>query len=142
MDANLSEADWATFNKFFERSWFPRVWVVQEAVFAAKFVSLPTIFVFGAHEISWDVMVTVSEVISLGFSAFLGFKSIQTIQGSTIFLVNEVRSSRSARDYPDIINFLWRTRSLRATDPRDKCSALLGMLRGENTDSFLLGFQI
>lgn len=50
----------SAWNKFFERSWFSRTWVVQEVLLSSRAVVL-----LGDHRYSWDLVIVASQLLEL-----------------------------------------------------------------------------
>lgn len=108
---------WATIRTVSERPWFCRAWTFQEACLSPN-----TNMRCGHHEIPWMVFVSAALYLNAhGMSGVFGTKA------DTIALAYFAAANPS-RQVPSLSTVLPLTRSLKATDPRDKVFSLLGMV--------------
>ncbi len=101
--------------RFFENSWFRRLWVLQEVN-----SSLNIQVCIGPHEISWDAM---------GFAATC-FRSFTSLLPPDYWVYLELPRYMRARERHKseaMLGTLHWCRSLMASDPRDHVYAILGM---------------
>lgn len=115
---------------FFQRSWWNRVWTVQESVLPHTLY-----FVCGHRHISADRLSAVYNCLDIHCMSCCQdmlreiYSEIFESFGSLHILYN----SRAIADKgTDIENLLANYRSRHCTDPRDKIYGLLGMLRSED----------
>lgn len=129
-ELQISAMDWSYLNSFFQRSWFSRAWVIQEAVLVAN-NPLPTILTCGELEISWNMLADVANgILSLGlfFLYGSGSGSLQGLGHTSVCLIDRLRRSRTGPSPPILLSMLDSTRETCATDPRDKVFALYGLI--------------
>ncbi|KIM99859.1 hypothetical protein OIDMADRAFT_146401 [Oidiodendron maius Zn] len=96
--------EWPALAKFLQRSWFERVWTLQEI-----YVSKYPLVIFGPRVVSWDAISNI----------------IMYIKN------NNLRRSRAQSvGNPGLIlyDFLLKTMPYRITDPRDRVFAVLGIV--------------
>lgn len=134
----VSRQDWSCLNKFFQRAWFTRAWVIQEAVKAAD-NPLPTLVVCGRLELPWNKLAYTAEgILSLGLFFIYGSGSLQGLGYHAVGMIESLRRNRK-KSVPDtLLTLLNSTRETRATDPRDKIFALYGLVHQREGDHPLL----
>ncbi|KAL5323657.1 hypothetical protein ACEPPN_008197 [Leptodophora sp. 'Broadleaf-Isolate-01'] len=121
IERNIGAAAWLC-----SHSWFERIWVVQEVAFA------PAVMHIGAKEIPWKtVAVAANWLLMQRITSQVGHWRL-FIQVKDMFLVDDAVGDT-------YVNLLGRVAPLRATDPRDKLFAVLGLSRP--SDRFNLDFQ-
>lgn len=103
------------------RRWFTRVWVLQE-VHVAQEVTV----ICGNKEVSWDA-----------FEQFLHWHENRYTKWMLPFVVRSITALRSdeivMRNYPErLLRTLRQTRTLGATDPRDKLYAILPLIEWQD----------
>ena len=101
--------------RFFENSWFRRLWVLQEVN-----SSLNIQVCIGRHQISWDAM-GFAAVCFRSFTALLPPEYWGDLEGPTYMRARERHKSES------MLATLHCCRSLMASDSRDHVYAILGM---------------
>ena len=110
------------------RSWFRRIWVVQELVCAKN-----AIITCGNHEMEWEKFLDVAGTIQ----AVGNFESIiDRSVYDALFVLCGIRSRRRIpiqyqREETDLKMLLYSYRCCLASDPRDKVFALVGIARGQ-----------
>jgi hypothetical protein len=122
-------------NKIFERSWWHRLWTVQESILGQTII-----FVCGARQISGETLFAVQKCY---------FKHIlyccSSLQSKPSFIHMDLYSqpmsilellfmSRFYKGSYTISSLLAYYRSRRCTDPRDKVYGLLGLAESEETN--------
>jgi Heterokaryon incompatibility protein (HET) len=138
LDLNISARAWGYLNQFFQRPWFSRVWIIQEAVFVAN-SPLPTLVVCGSFEITWMDLANVAEgIVSLGLFFLYGSGHLEKLGHMAICLIEKLRHSTSDSSSRRLLTMLNSTRESGATNPKDKVFALYGLLGSEEADSPLL----
>ena len=120
VDAGLPStqlSDWISLEAFFWRSWFTRVWGIQEIGLSQK-----ALMVCGDDWIS-------AEDFSTAVS-FISQSAIQQATGLNIgsaSLLTQLYSARATGDSRSLLRLLFDSREHQATDKRDKIYALLGL---------------
>ncbi|MCJ1431020.1 hypothetical protein MMC27_000370 [Xylographa pallens] len=122
---------WSLFTQFYERAWFMRLWIIQEVAWARQ-----AIVTCGHLVMDWQVFSIASGSIfydidvsrSISFISTLALSSLQNINSilktSSMMQGALVRHSKRQESLAEIVP---RHRQCRATDPRDKIFALLGV---------------
>jgi len=136
-EVGTSLQPWEALRHFFQRFWWERSWVVQE-------VFLPPTIVFqcGEYVVRWQDILNVGSVIMQHASSFRKVKDFEqaTTVGSMVARLD--KSFRAAgelmflsigRKQNDLAMLLHWFRRTRATDPRDKIYAALGICRNDET---------
>lgn len=117
----LIDSTWATYWALLRRSWYSRVWIIQE-VASAKAV----LVVCGADEVSWRDFWNVGCHISrLGLHTYF---PTQTSYLAELILVGTAKETIQRSHRQPLIDMLFQFRSFQATDKRDKIFALYGLL--------------
>ncbi|KAI9786881.1 MAG: hypothetical protein M1839_005112 [Geoglossum umbratile] len=131
-----SDRAWDIFMEFLARSWFLRVWIVQEAVCARKLT-----FVCGswtmAREVLWST-VQVGTTHALPLCRISMPKFAEASSGRAhIGLMGELLSGGLVSDpqspRPSLLDLARRSKHQKATDPRDNIYALLGLCNEYST---------
>lgn len=137
-DMNVSPREWSCLNKFFQRPWFNRVWVIQEAVIVAD-NPLPTVVVCGDQELSWNTLANVAEgIVSLGLFFMFGSGSLRSLGHVALCLMERLRRSRKHNATNLLLTMLDSTREACATNPRDKIFGLCGLIPYAEANNVLL----
>ena len=119
--SDKNTALWVAIRSLSDRQWFMRTWVVQEAVVASQ-----AQVVCGNQTCSWEALSKmVTWMQEKGFMVWLSGYSHRTI-GMINVIKNEMRAENGTLSWPvaALANFF---RYLKATDPRDKIFAFLGL---------------
>ncbi|KAF4632732.1 hypothetical protein G7Y89_g5395 [Cudoniella acicularis] len=118
--------EWTALVRLFQRPWFQRIWVLQEAVMAQKMT-----VVCGSYFVGWTLIHQVA--LSVQRSGALGAYSVEPhAPGITCIVV--IESLKLAHKLPQnkdwtLLELLRLTRTkYNATDPRDKVFALHGVV--------------
>ena len=121
----LRPDQWAALHAWFNRPWFSRVWILQEAVLAPK-----ALLHWGEQKMKLETAATALE----GLGAFQHmesiFPSIPAAFDSLCFITvkrAERRGVITDNHVSTIVGLLDSARGQKATDPRDKVYALLGL---------------
>ncbi|KAE8445911.1 hypothetical protein EG329_012690 [Mollisiaceae sp. DMI_Dod_QoI] len=121
-DPNWSH--WTALVKLFQRSWFQRIWVVQEAAMARE-----ATVVCGPYSIMWKDISNIA--ISVRKRGYLGPYPIQ-FHATGITSATVIHFLRQAIQFQNnswgLLSLLRLTRKYKATDPRDKVFALMGVV--------------
>jgi hypothetical protein len=99
---------------FMGKSWFSRVWILQEVANAKRAV----------------VSCNLGEIPSWIFALLprvMGVKVSQQCQAVLDIMPHPSKPSATRKDTRNLSNLLWKFRGCKATDPRDRVYALLGM---------------
>ena len=136
---NISRACWGALGTLLRQAWFTRVWVVPEAFLARNQEPDPTLVVCGPHEIPWDTLITPIiglRVLSLDYYLWL-WKDERNPAPLRPFAggVNMLRSverfiflERTNSKVDRLHALLKMSKTMDATDPRDKIFALFSLL--------------
>jgi hypothetical protein len=103
--------------RFFQRAWFKRVWVIQEAVFADQ-----AIVMCGDLSIKWDHLALVCHSGVLREAARVSAAMVRASPG--ILAIRRMEALRQTNNPVPFLNLLASARMLDATDPRDKLFAV------------------
>ncbi|KAK4207887.1 heterokaryon incompatibility protein-domain-containing protein, partial [Rhypophila decipiens] len=120
------------FTAFFNRPWFQRVWVVQEAWLSKK-----AVMYLGEEKVSWAAVMLVNYWMVNTRGG--GFPGIAQVSLPSLWariaehqnLISSVRHSDEMTPRMKILDLVLEGAELAATDPRDRIFALLGL--GEET---------
>jgi Heterokaryon incompatibility protein (HET) len=106
---------WAELDDFFARSYWSRLWIVQEIAAASR-----VILVCGGHVVEWERMEYLIERLPLELgSAYAEHSLIQNLY--------KTRSDRIESRPLSLLECLSRSRASQSTDARDKVFGLLGL---------------
>jgi Heterokaryon incompatibility protein (HET) len=108
---------WRALKRMFSRTWFSRIWVVQEISFAENIVIL-----CGSFFLSWEGCIAACEFLSYSVLSDLQLSEIP-YTGWHMEVLGAFRASNSS----DLLTVLRETRAFGASDPRDKIYAVLGL---------------
>ncbi|VUC22355.1 unnamed protein product [Clonostachys rosea] len=128
-DDGATDAEFHTFLRFLRRPWFQRCWVVQELCLAKEVVAM-----CGPRTLTWDIFFAGYFLCLITTKNALTGRPEQLLRSNfltaTSLKLAISRSLDSTTDavLPDLLALLWPTRSLEATDPRDKVYSLLGLI--------------
>ena len=114
---DLSRLETVAIARFFQRPWFKRVWVVQEAVSATC-----VIVVCGTCSIDWEHLATVCMINEFLMLSKVSAAMIRASPG--ILAVQRMQKLRNFDRRPTLLSLLVSIRGLDATDPRDKLFAI------------------
>ncbi|KAF8854517.1 HET-domain-containing protein [Acephala macrosclerotiorum] len=116
-----------------QRSWWHRVWTVQESILGQKVE-----FVCGTRQISADTLFAVrrsysKHTMSCCYDLVERFNHIRMIQDpmSMLEMLDIARSYQTTFKIDDLLAYY---RSRRCTDPRDKIYGLLGIIQSEEVN--------
>ncbi|KAE8447150.1 hypothetical protein EG329_011134 [Mollisiaceae sp. DMI_Dod_QoI] len=118
LDLGVQDASWRALARFFDRSWFERIWVIQE-VTESRFARA----MVGKHEIPWNSIGLVAAwiVTQPQGAQVLQFSKTRGIHNALFICRNEFWI-----DFPaPHLAVLQSTRNFKATDLRDKVYAML-----------------
>ncbi|KAL7940598.1 heterokaryon incompatibility protein domain-containing protein [Trichoderma barbatum] len=122
-DTRTSELPWESLHAFFNRSWFQRIWVVQEAVNARKAtVQIGSHFLFDWHWLT--TVVSVSRFYKMD-------RALETDSVKAICTMDWMNKSREGeRQSPGIslLDGLEETRAFQSTLASDKVYAAVGLV--------------
>jgi hypothetical protein len=122
--------DWASLIPIFQSTWFERVWCIQELV-VAKFpviVTKDSYMTWKSFAEAMTEMRTGLQVYSMNTKAVGGMKP--DVKGMhNVFFLMEMREKYrlKRRERHTLLELLFLTRAHKATDPRDKLFALVGL---------------
>lgn len=123
-----TDSSWHAVQWLFANNWFERIWVVQEVAFA------PAIILLGSQEMDLRYIAVGCWWLSMrGYSHKQGDFAVDRCMLVIIFFMTTLSRSSS------FISILKATSYLKATDPRDKLFALLGL--GEDNERESLEFR-
>ena len=152
-----TSSEWRALNRFLDRPWFKRIWVIQEVVCANK----PTIF-YGGHACGWyTVAYFLFHLLQNGLAQTLvhqGMEQHRRVHSQPdginfVPLINNFkqRAGKIAsgeylvqgerRDPITLEDALLNTQHTMATDDRDKVLALIGLATDLDLTEFDAGYQ-
>ena len=115
---------WAILRTFFDRTWWNRVWTLQEGTSSAE-----TIFICGNQTIPREQMVAAGTLLGL-IQMRSGYEITRDLAPENPFALERVRTARkNCSERLDLLELLRTLRNRQATDPRDKVFAALTMAR-------------
>jgi len=125
-----SSSSWIALSNLLNRSWFTRIWVVQEVA-----VAINPIFICGNRAVAWDDLASVSYLIyehSLIRYLQNDSNSLQSTISATkgllsLTIMDCVRHAQQQGQPKTLQETLIQLHGFNATDPRDKIFALLGL---------------
>jgi hypothetical protein len=126
LDLPVEESpEWTALVRFFQRPWFQRIWVLQEAVMARTMT-----LVCGSHLVGWVLIYQVA--LSVQSSGVLGAYQIDPHApgiGCAV-VIGKLKIAHELGHTEDWtrLELLRLTRKYNATDPRDKVFALHGVV--------------
>ena len=134
---SIDESDWSALSQFFQRSWFHRVWILQEIV-----VSNQCIVVCGTYLITWKLLNVVSNyLISTSFCPTRPLREDDKQAAATTFpfpirIGNSVAAitmlwhKRNQHYEGQFESVIETSRGFQSSDSRDKVYAILGLCQG------------
>ncbi|EFQ86072.1 hypothetical protein PTT_18789 [Pyrenophora teres f. teres 0-1] len=111
---------WKSMARFFQRTYFTRVWTIQEIKLARKLRAL-----CGSHAVDWGDIIKVSEFLTLSPWTRWISDFITDSHHTNHAVPNILETEKMAGD---LLYALIRCRRFMAGDPRDKVYALLGVV--------------
>jgi hypothetical protein len=148
----MSQDMFAFYIQLVEREWFTRLWTVQEMVLAKQdpFVGC------GFTWTTWSILlgtwqkVAIREFAKMGMVILKdhgqnedradGYSGVRP-NGIKIDLLNNLRTAFTSKGGEELRDLLLSTNSSKATEPRDRIYALLGMMRTENRKFFTVNYD-
>ena len=111
--------------KLLGRSWFRRIWVVQELICARK-----ATITCGNHTMDWEIFLELAGIIKQvdQVQQFEDWSVLATL--FTLVCMKVGRQRRKQKAKTTLEQLLYNYRSCLASDPRDKVFALVGMASG------------
>ncbi|KAE9365154.1 HET-domain-containing protein [Stipitochalara longipes BDJ] len=117
--------EWTALVKLFQRPWFQRIWVLQEAVMAREMT-----VVCGSHLVRWDLIYRLA--LSVQSSGMLGTYQVDPHAPgiSCAVVVGKLKIAHELAHTEEwtLLELLRLTRKYNATDARDKVFALHGVV--------------
>ncbi|KAH8771316.1 heterokaryon incompatibility protein-domain-containing protein, partial [Hyaloscypha finlandica] len=117
-----SEDEWDAMISFFNKEYWRRVWIIQEITVASTVTML-----YGAVEVSWDVLVPVLRSLVKRSAHRLGEQGIHMGGIGASHLLRFREHWIDTNKPISILQAMTWTTHTKATDPRDKIFALLGL---------------
>jgi hypothetical protein len=126
-------ADWQAVWWLFRREWFSRVWIIQEVS-----QDLDSIVNFGDHSFSYYCLVMT--VVVFGLRRYPATLDDWQTLIRVLSVYGKVMLSRRMSDHqPPLLEILTFFSSFKATDPRDKLYAVIGLSKeGQNLGKYSL----
>ena len=122
-----AKATWEALANFYTRSWWDRVWVMQEVVWAAQ----DGIVMCGSRELSWEVLIRNSYPIrqKAMSSSNMTETTLATLARSFFALeLTYFRARRINAVSVSLLDLLHEVRVRKSTDPRDRIFGILNLL--------------
>ena len=112
--------------KLLERSWFRRIWIVQELI-RARSATIKC----GIHSMEWETFLDIAE--RLRYTGYYAMTLGTRIQDALHVLGNmrQYRQRRKLMVMSDLEALLYDYRGCQASNPRDKLFALVGIAHGQ-----------
>jgi hypothetical protein len=107
------------YTSLFQRSWFERIWIVQEVA-----VSRHCFLLCGSKGCDWSDFND-----ALDYATELGIMLPPRQTHINVVIINQLRQTIHSDAPRDMLSLLLRLRSFRSSDPRDKVIALCGLVR-------------
>jgi hypothetical protein len=127
----------AGLSSLWSRPWFSRVWIVQEMVVtdnltfrSGKSVIESEIFFRGSLRLTRSSYITALALGRISVPDRIHFKNLLSIY----LLRLEIKLDEAERNSTHLLDIVNRTRTLQATDPRDKVYALIGLATDTSHD--------
>ena len=123
--------EWAAVARFFRRTWFMRVWMVQECALAKEAIVCCGTLTMGFHMLANAT----ANFRRAGLHETFDGQTAIAVQGSpprateTVEIMMRLRGDTGPTG---LLRLLRMTRQLRATDLRDKIFALTSMIKGKS----------
>ncbi|KAK5659631.1 hypothetical protein OQA88_835 [Cercophora sp. LCS_1] len=114
-----------TIKKFFQRSWFHRVWLIQETFFAKR-----ALLICGGEELEWADLCTLYHWIGVSVRKMEGLR-LPYVVGHTAYRSGSASIPWFQEYATLLVRRLEETRHCQATDPRDKLYAILPLVDAE-----------
>lgn len=115
-----NDSSWDALKMLFKRKWFQRLWVLQEVA-----INQRVTMCIGNREIDWDsVALTATWICALDDFAILDVRARLFTDGASSATLIRSRALLTT-DWSPLLTLLALTRSLKATDPRDKVYAII-----------------
>jgi hypothetical protein len=129
---------WVALTRVFQRPWFSRIWVIQEAAMAKR-----ATFIWGAKSVPWETLLGAAEAIKLAsLQAMLPVDraaiGIDTLVNMGAFK-RRISEGNLMKDAFSMMSF---TRNQLATNPLDKLNAILGFLDPRIAPSPIYGIDV
>lgn len=120
-DNPLTDAEEAVLLQFLEKPWFDRVWIVQEAAVAKRLR-----VICGAHEMDGKCLTQIHDTLLPRIRGTRLKARLATLATFFSFIARNDAQQQSPQR-PELLSLLHSFRSWKASDPRDKVYALLGL---------------
>ena len=123
-------ATWEALSSFYTRSWWDRVWVIQEVVWAARDITV----MCGSRELSWETLLQTSFPIreAAMSSSNMTETTVAGLGRASLLLPLTYWRARRIEGLPvSFLELMGQTRVYKSTDPRDKVFGILNLLPSE-----------
>ncbi|KAH8645843.1 heterokaryon incompatibility protein-domain-containing protein [Xylariales sp. PMI_506] len=135
-DSDVTDIESHALSGLLQRPWFQRCWVVQEFCLAKEVIAM-----CGPSVLPWDIFYfgTILSLFS-GKKALRGrpeklFRSGFMMITSLKLSISEFLDGGTVDEGPlDLLRLMWMTRTLDATDPRDKIYSILGLVSKQEAE--------
>lgn len=138
--ARMVAPRWEAFSRITMRSWWKRVWIIQEVAVAKKVLVL-----CGKKSIKWEELMGNLIIFDNTLRA-LGPEDAPVALPHGMFQIFQLGDHRAAlqesRQSPDLLELLHKYRDSLSTDPRDKAFALLELANEESKTGFLVDYSL
>ena len=147
----MSHKMFAFYMQLVEREWFTRLWTVQELALASH----DPLVGCGNKWKTWSALLGVWQTVALTEFSKMGMVIFEEGDdnegrggaisgtrptGTKIDLLNNLRTAVASKGGEELRDLLLNTSSSKATEPRDRIYALLGMMRKENRECFTVDY--
>lgn len=120
-------ATWKALANFYTRSWWDRIWVMQEVVWAALNITV----MCGSRELSWEVLLRNASPIRQAAMSSSNMTETTVAALARSFFVLELTYFRARRVNAlsvSLLHLLSKVRVRKSTDPRDRIFGILNLL--------------
>jgi hypothetical protein len=130
---SISKLDWIALHDFFSKSWFKRMWVIQEFFLSNLQDSMIRIHTLPLQPVSLYLLA--NQVFETQQQCLTGSQTAEMLSGIKEYLslmelkIDLQQNLHNKRPPCLFLTLLWMFRDRLSTDPRDKIYALLGLFR-------------
>lgn len=129
----INASDWVALTRMLQRSWFGRIWILQEMVVAERCDVVCGTWIMSCNALlqvcaylacsksEWDIISRDKDAEAAGIS--LPYPSL------CLNIIGRLRSQLREANHNRFTQITWATYSFQATDPKDKMYALLGLFQ-------------
>ena len=120
-------ATWKALSNFYTRSWWDRIWVMQEVVWAARDVTV----MCGSRELSWKTLFQNSfpgHLVAISSTNMTENTVAAIARSSFVHELTNIRAKRIKALSVSLLQLLSKVRIRQSTDPRDRVFGILNLI--------------